>query len=701
MPDNITATTVVPNDQGSIIQSPALDKAGKPTQRSIRDAGMARDVIKTVMAAGRTRAIVNSRILSKYNAERPYNAQRLEAEGLGWRTNFTSKPLPSMIEKVGPRFVSAVDSLKYFTDSALPASRPNATLKTSKFRAGVTKTIRARREWRTLVDDIAFENALFGHVIVAWLDEFCWFPRFFHQDESFVSDGTKSEPSKAQVVVLKEVYLPHELFAYIKDDSEAAKEAGWNLENTKTAINNASSAQLRDRLNVGGTLETWYQNAIRELSIGASYMAGVSVIVVYTLLASEVTGKVSHYRLAGTEMLNVFERDDRFPSMEDALAFFSFQKGNGTLHGSKGVGRDIYEMAGMQDRIRNEVVDRLILSGKTMIQGDAKRLNTFKMSVVGSSVIIPSGWDVLQQKLDGNVEGFLKLDAYFDQLVSQLIGSTTIPQQGGGEGMRSPAAWNVLMTRQEEGQDMRIGRFMVQFTSLIQTMQRRLCNPDTDEDDAKAFQKEMLEIMSREELDEIANQPVAGSIKDLTPVERQMIAIVAGEKKGNPLYNQKALETEDLCARVSAEFADQVLLPDQDPTETAEQNRFQRLEIVLLSQGESVPVSPRDNHLIHLQVLMPAAEQLAQQLQSGQFPTPVLEAFLAHINEHYNQAVAQGVPKEQLAEVADFVKKIGPALAQLKQVDAQAAQVAQASAEHNQGGAPGNVVPMPSGPPPQ
>lgn len=696
MPDNITITNLTPNAQGSVINSPKINvKSGKPTQRSITDAGMARDVVRQLMQAGRNRSIVNSRILAKYNAERPYDPQKLESEGLGWRTNFTSKPLPTMIEKVGPRFSAAIDALKYFTDSALPAHYPNATTKTEKFRTGVTSTIRARKGWRTLIDDVAFEDALFGHAVAGWLDEYCWFPKVFRQDEAFVSDGTKSEPSLAQVVVLKEVYLPHELFKSI-EDPDAAETAGWNLEEARTAINNASPSQIRDRLNIGGTLETWYQNAQRELTIGASYMAGVSVIVVYSLLVVEVTGKVSHYRLAGTELLNIFEREDRFPSMEAAVAFFTFQKGNGTIHGSKGVGRDIYEMAGMIDRIRNEVVDRLIMSGKMIVRGDPRRFHSFKMSVVGNTILMPLNWEVVEQKMDGNVDGFLKLDSFFEGLVSQLIGSTTIPQQGGGEGMRSPAAWNVLMQRQEEGQDMRIGRFVIQFTSLVQSMQKRLCDPDTTEDDAKAFQKEMLEVMSREELTELSNQPVAGSIRDLTPLERQLIAQIASEKKGNPLYNQKVLEEEDLCARVNAEFAKKVLLPDQDPTETAEQNRFQNLEIVLLSQGQPVPVSPRDNHLIHLQIVMPAAEQLASQMGQGHFHTDVLEAFLAHINEHYNQAVNQGVPPKQLSEIAAFVKKIGPAIVQLKQIDAQAAKVQQA--DQALSGAPPGAAPPPQPP---
>jgi len=336
-----------------------------------------------------------------------------------------------------------------------------------------------------------------------------------------------------------------------------------------------------------------------------------------------------------------------------------------------------------------------------MFQGDIKRIHTFKMSIIGTCVIVPTGWTPVEVKMDGDVDPFIKLDAYFTQLVNELIGSTSPPRVDVGEGMRSPAAWNLLAQREEEGQDAKVSRFLEHFCQMVQTMQRRACDEDTVEEDAKDFQREMLEIMSREELNILANQPVAETVKNLTPLERQLLVSIAQEKRGNPLYNQRMLELEDMTSRVSADFAERVLLPDADPTESAEQNRMQNLEMVLLSHGQAVPVSPRDGHLLHMQVLLPSIEQMAQQMQSGEFGTEVLEAGLAHLNEHYNYAVQQGVKKDHplMVEVSGIVKKIGAALVQLKQLDAQAAQLSQADAAHAKGEPVGDLG-APGGPPP-
>lgn len=674
------------NAKGGLILSPDLSSSGKPKQHAIRNACMAADIVKTVIQAGRERSVVNSRIQAKINSERPYNSCKLEAEGLGWKQNFSSKPLPSLVEKVAPRFVEVVNSLKFLTNASLSEKWENATEKTEKFRTVITDTIRGRKGWKTLLGDIAFTNTIFGSCVVAHLDEFGWFPTCFKVDESFLNDGVKQEARLCQVAVLKEVLLPHELYEQIKD-REAAEDVGWNIKNVTEAINNASPQQIRDRLNVGGTSEMWFQNAIRELTLGASYMAGASVVVIYNLLVQEVTGCVTHYKLAGEGLKEIFCMEDRFPSMEDVMTFFSYQKGNGTMYGSKGLGRDLYEFAGMLDRTRNEVVDRAILSGKTLVQGDPRNLHKFKMSIVGAMAIVPQGWTFLEQKIDGNIEPFLKLDAYFSMLADQLVGNTSPPSMAGqGEAFRSPQAWALLASREEENKDARISRFLEQFVDLVQTMQRRICNSDTTEKDAKAAQKELLESMTRKELDELANQPVAETIRDLTPLERQMRVAIVAEKRGNPFYDQRALEIEDLSARADPDFLEKVLLPINDPTEEAEQIRLQLLEVVVLSGGQPVPVSPRDNHMIHLQTLMPTAEQLAGQVTKGEFSTASLEAVINHIQAHFDAANSAGAPKEVLKEVGDFLTKAAPVLAQLKALDADAEKLAAESEAENQAG---------------
>lgn len=674
-----------------LINSPQLTPSGKRTVRSVKDVDQAKRVIRAMIEHNRYRMVINGRIMAKYNAERPYQQKELESEGLGWRSNFTTKPLPQMIEKVAPRFVEAIAGQKYLTNASLPATTEGATAKTELFRKEITKTIRSRKGWRVLVEDIAMEDGLFGFTCCACLDEFTWFPKHFRQDEFFLPVGTKQLVGSTQVAVLKETYLPHELFEYV-EDKDSAETLGWNIKNTITAINNAAPSNVKSQLS---DWQRIYQDMHRELSPGHSFELGARVITVYSLLAVEVDGKVSHYRLAGDDLAEVFSKDDRFESIDSCLAFFSFQKGNGTMHGSKGVGREIYELAGIIDRCRNEVVDRLNLSGKCFIQAGPQQLKKFKMSVVGNSILIEDGFKITEQKIDGNVDDFLKLDNYLSVIVDRLIGSVSPPSPAAqGEAFRSKAAWDLMAAREEEGKDTRITRFVEQFTDMMGTMQKRLCDPETIEKDAKEMQARLLKSMTREELNMLANQPVAGTVADLTPNQRQQLVMIATENRGNVLYNQRALEVEKITAQVDGEFADKVLLPENDPTEQAEQLRFQQMEVALLSAGHPVPVSPRDNHKIHLSVVMPLLEQAASGVNEGSTGTNSLEAMAAHAQEHIQTALQHGAMEKDFSQETALLKKLLPVIQQLKQIDQQAEQLSVAHAD-NLGLTPGGAPPQP------
>lgn len=701
----LISSYVMPNDQTltdtgdtlGAVNTPDLTPALKPTRRAIKDTAQARRLIDNLVQSSRERNQKNARIMAKYNSEKPYTQSELEASGLGWKSNFTTKPLSRLIDKVAPRFVKAVEAVKYLTNSSLPEDVQGNPVKTEKFRSEITKTIRARPGWSNLISEIAQENGLFGFTDVSWLDEFHWFPKHFRQDQFYVPTGTGHLADAAQIVILRDTFLMHELFALIEDKS-AAEAAGWNIQHTVDAIN---KAMPEDRRSKQTDWERIYEDLIRECNTASSHENGARVINVWHALATEITGKVTHYIILDNgssayspksmdydetdNPAELFVREDQFEKMCDACTFFSFQHGNGKIHGSKGIGREIYSMAAMLDRARNEVVDRLNLAGKLIIQAGDKDLKKFKMSVVGSALLIGEGYTISERKIDPAVEPFLELDKFLTSLLDEISGAVT-PKALEGERVTA-AAVNLLAGREEEGRDNIIGRFMSQFANLISTMQKRLCDPHTSEDDAKAMQKRILEIMTPEEMQELADQPVAETVKDFTEQERQQIVLIAQEGRGNPLYNQRELEKRKISALISDEFADAVLLPDNDPTETAEQTRLQQLELLIIAgQGAQVPISPRDGHVTHLQVLLPAMEAAATQAVQDPKADDVLEAMLQHAEGHLAAAKQAATPPEQLAQIEPVITKLRAAMAQLT---AHRQQLEQLGATEN---------PPPSGP---
>ena len=78
--------------------------------------------------------------------------------------------------------------------------------------------------------------------------------------------------------------------------------------------------------------------------------------------------------------------------MTNVVSAFTFQHATGSILASKGIGRSLYEIASVVDRSRNEVVDRLQMSGKVLVQGDENALNSLEMQVFGQNRlrVIPS-----------------------------------------------------------------------------------------------------------------------------------------------------------------------------------------------------------------------------------------------------------------------------------------------------------------------
>src|SRR5207342_1817379 len=115
----------------------------------------------------------------------------------------TTKPLVQLAEKIGPRFVAAVQGMRYLTNSKLPDDVEGAANKTEAFRREITSVVRDRAGWQGFLSEFAQENAIFGYVVNGCLDEFRSQPKFYRQDECLFPTVTKQHADKCQLLALK------------------------------------------------------------------------------------------------------------------------------------------------------------------------------------------------------------------------------------------------------------------------------------------------------------------------------------------------------------------------------------------------------------------------------------------------------------------------------------------------------------------
>ena len=650
--------------------SPELEKGTAthaPALNTIQDAVT---LVTSLENENSDRIKKNARILRKYNAERPNDPAQLAAHGLSWKQNFSTKPLTTLADKVVPRFTRALKEMRYLTASKLPDRFPNAAAKTELFRSEITKLCRARDGWDEFVWESAFEDVLFGFCAAGWTDRFTWFPKLFAQADFLVPSGTKHTSNGSQIVCFREDLLTHELFRSIQN-KEAAKVVGWNLENVIKAID---CAKPDDRRSKNTDMDLVYADLQRENNILQSFV-GNKTISVWHVLVAEVDGWVTHVAFDAESKQELFWKNKQFKTMADAASFFSFQHGNGKIHGSKGIGREIYTMAGVLDRARNEVVDRLQLSGKVLLQCDEAQIKRFRMSVVGAAILIANGYTVAQAKIEPAVESFMQLDEFITNLLDQIAGSTS-PKAFTGDRV-TKAAVELYAAREEERRDTVIERYLTHFARMMGTIQKRICDPRTSESDAKELQALLLQSMTQEELDYLANQPAVSTIADYSEQERQAIVMLATEVRGNPLYDARKLEKRRLTAQFDAEFAEDVLLPENDPTVTAEQSRMQMIESDQLTKGQELPVSPRDNHAIHLDTLRAEVTEMIEAAGDSPDIIQTLGAMLGHAAQHVEYAEQMGIG-DQVAESKQWLTETQKIMQQMV-AEEQAAAEQQAS----------------------
>jgi hypothetical protein len=279
------------------------------------------------------------------------------------------------------------------------------------------------------------------------------------------------------------------------------------------------------------------------------------------------------------------------------------------------------------------------------------------MGVWGNAVLIGQAFNVqTQQIFKPHVAEFLQLDEFMRSLLDELSGNVS-PRHLKGERVTNDQV-NMFASREEEQKDNVLDRFLLQFSCMVTTMQKRACSTSCDEEDAKAMQERLLKVMTRDELDTLANQPSATVVRDLSDLERNNVSIFATENQGNPLFDQRELQRRKTIAIFGDEFAEAVLLPVNDPTVTAEQSRLQTFENVLLATGQEVPVSPRDNHMVHLQVLDPVMQGMLDTLAQNTQVAQVLKTVLTHAKEHVRHGMASGEDGESYGAAANKIAVI-------------------------------------------
>lgn len=499
--DNVTAS--FGGEQLGRLNTPEFDDT-KVINKPISNAYQAFEVFQRLQRDNLARANRNKLIADAYNGSSPFDQKKLDANAQGWRANFSTLVLATFVDRVTPRLTDAVHGMKYLTDSELPDSFVNASVKTDKFRARTTEQIRSWNGWVDYVEQVAGENVLYGYTAGIQMDAFEWRPKTFRQEDTLFDEQAPQLAEKLPVFCIKANYYIHEACDIIQDP-EAAGDAGYNVQNLKSAIEKASPPydsfvynprQLSDMVREGNLYYSFhrsskmietvhvfvkcYDNTVDHWWVnrnGAKRSNANRNRAMEKSPSKTITPGFDEPKMADPDPYELGYFEAVAEAMDDVITLFSFQSGNNRLFGSKGIGRLLYNISLALEKARMSFIDAMYISGLLVGQAEESIIGRLQPNVRSPFLIIPEGFTLLMQQFRVEINNWLGLDQKLTN-TAEIIAGAFLPDQqqisNNGQQIQTATKESIDTVKEEEVKEGMMNRWWVQFTRGVSAMQRRI-----------------------------------------------------------------------------------------------------------------------------------------------------------------------------------------------------------------------------------
>lgn len=667
-------------------------------------------------------------ITKKYDGQRPYDAQVLKNNGQDWRANFSTNFLAGVIDRTKPQLLDPVEKADVLTYSTLPSEYADSVRKTKVFRTEITKTIRAWPAASDLMSRLGQDVILNGGAIPVRTGS-DWRPQLFDCDKFFVPEKSGQHASLIPLIVLSHDIEVGELARIIEKET-SAKIAGWDIEGCKRAIKHRTSSG--NTHNQDSQAEK--QNAQRD---GASSEYKPELLTptvgVFTLMVKDFSGQVDVWtvlsdKVAVTEdetsegeACLLRKKIGQHETMEEAIAVFTMQAGNGHFYGSKGLGRLLTNIHIQIERGRCSAADNAWLAGMLTLENDGE---SEPAQVRFPFVTLPKGSKVAERQFDFSIEKWLTFDDRLTSIAESIAGAFIPPNidNSGGATTKIEAAQKA--ERELAVKSGVLGRFLGHIGSLVWVMQSGICSlqnikaairiqKQKQEAKGKRFLKpkvydklkavgastdsvarqdeiviedeqavqcilSMLDQgLSAEEIIVLAMSSTVTSTPDQgTVADNNALTFIANNKQ-NPYVNQAAAAKMEATLAIGEQRAGELIIDVEDPQVEIIAARQQTMEWATMQDGTRVPAAAIDLHSVHRKKLAELMEPLIEAMRS--MPTreglTVLSIALSHYKEHIG--LDQISTKEQLKNEMGVIEELTNELSKLADMAEQIEQEAQ------------------------
>lgn len=655
-------------DSSSDINNPEFSEGqngnlGKPKEdpKAISNARQALQIAQKLCDDDMQRDIRRSRVLSAFNGAAPYNPSDLVAKAQAYRYNVSFGFMEGVIGRAVVPYNDLTINIADLTE--IKANLPDKKLKTIQVEFG--KIMDKWGKWPKFVTRLNQDLVLNGYNTAIFPSDYDPFPLFVSQRDGFVDNGSPNDVNDLEVFAWRKSYMIHELYAKIEDEKDA-KKAGWNVDNVKQALAEAAPKSIYQNNMTTSGQWTAVEMAIRGGALFVS-IVGAKMIDVYHVFATELDGKVTHYIVldsnisindvgasANEDGPELFKKEKRFDSMRDFLVYFDMETGDGTWHGSKGVGQRVFNTHAANDKMMNSGLDTTFIAGTVMMKpGDQVQQEELTLSIMGPYAVIPNGVEVIPQQFPNVAGTFFQMQALLAGTSEQRTGD--VVPQGQSTSQNTPetaTAAKLKAGRQELITRGNLKRYIDPISQVMSIIVRRLLKANSPNAYAKEFQRELKRHgVTEDDMKEIRGARNTGKIEDILGNSAANTQVIFAEFRGDPDVDQEKLKFKRIASVLDADAAEELLILDNDKTKEIESARQQEIELTTLMTGKKVPVSPRDNHQIHIEYLLMDIGTKVQ-TQATKFnpdEIPILKLEVEHGVEHLKY-LSSDKAKKQIAK---------------------------------------------------
>lgn len=529
---------------------------------------------------------------------------------------------------------------------------------------------------------------LHGPGMLFWEDEWNPFPSPILASDFYVDELTKATFSNCEVAMITSMVKPGSLWREIEDPKKATA-MKWNVEAVKAAILNSSNDQGLQTL--GKSWDRWEQ-MFKNGDIWSSTLT--KNIRVANMFVQEMDGSITHLVFPyqegeQTKGKFLYECPSRYDNWKQCLQGFLYDIGaDGTFHSIKGLGTDIYPFCTLYSKINNNIADLVITGIRPMWQpASGAKIEDFNMIKFGGGNLVPGNFTLLQMDIQKGLQPAIEVSREFKNTMGQNNGSQTngdIAPPTVEETAKSAVIRAMERAKLTKGSH---NRFYRSLDCQYAEMWRRATKPGLQryhlaknpevarivmEFREKCFALcDKLQV-PREALQKVKHVKAARSIGLGSPAMR--IEVANAIMQQYPLLDEVG-KNHALRAYLSAltSYANvDAFVPSITTGEIpTEDNSIAALENNALNTAGQVVITPRQNHVIHLNSHITSAEQDAQAAMDGQMDPreAVVRLHAKGVHSWQHMQFIQGNPsrKQEATAFGERLRALGSIQDQLEQ----------------------------------